>query len=177
MSEPLFGLDGPRTEEELRRWAAAVEEKARRYQEMQRQVAAVSVTETSRDGAVRVTVDSSGVVTDLVISDAVRTMSGAQISALVLSTMRRAQARISDRIAEVATATVGDDPETVDAMVTTYRERFPEPEPEPDDRPRSPVTEIRFGEEDEEEGNRPRRPAPSRRPPEDDDPDDYSYLR
>lgn len=131
MSEPLFGIDGPRTELELERWAAGVAAKAERYQDMQRQVTAVTSTESSRDGIVTVTVDSAGAVTDLRITDQARTLPGAEIAALVLNTMRQAQSRITAQVTEIMQSTVGEDTQTVDAVVSSFRQRFPEPEPEP----------------------------------------------
>ncbi|MGQ0838438.1 YbaB/EbfC family nucleoid-associated protein [Actinokineospora sp.] len=132
MSQPSFGGDGHQTEQELRRWAADVEAKAQRYHRMQNEVAQVSVVESDRDEVVRVTVDATGAVTDLVISDRCYELSGgAELAALVLTTMRRAQSRITERVSEVMARTVGDDAQTVAAVVGSYRERFPEPDPEP----------------------------------------------
>ncbi|MFI0469368.1 MULTISPECIES: YbaB/EbfC family nucleoid-associated protein [Saccharopolyspora] len=150
MSEPVFGVDGARTEEEIRRWAAGIQAKADRYQQMQQQVTAVKATAESRDGVVRVTVDSAGAVTDLQITDDARRMSGAGLAESVLTTMRQAQAGIRDQVAEVMSATVGDDTETVNAVVSAYRERFPDPEAED---------------------------GAERRPPDDEDFEDDSYLR
>jgi DNA-binding protein YbaB len=130
VTEPNFGVDGPRTELELERWAAGVAAKAERYQDMQRQVTAVTATETSRDGVVTVTVDSAGAVTDLRITDQVRNLPGAEVAQLVLATMRRAQARITPQVAEIMRETVGEDTQTVDAVVSNFSNRFPEPEPE-----------------------------------------------
>jgi DNA-binding protein YbaB len=156
VSEPNFGIDGARTEEELDRWAAGVAAKAERYQDMQRQVTAITATDSSRNGIVTVTVDSSGAVTDLRITDQVRNLPGSEVAALVLSTMRRAQSRITAQVAEVMRATVGDDPQTVNAVVSTYQERFPEPEPEPSGH--STVRDKRIGyEEDEDWDNGPYR--------------------
>lgn len=130
MTQPNFGMDGPRTELELERWAAGVAAKAERYQDMQRQVTAVTATETSRDGVVTVTVDSAGAVTDLRITDQVRNLPGAEVAQLVLTTMRRAQSRITPQVAEIMRETVGEDAQTVDAVVSNFSNRFPEPEPE-----------------------------------------------
>jgi DNA-binding protein YbaB len=126
VSQPNFGFDGARTEQEIERWAAGVTAKAERYQDMQRQVTEITSTETSRDGTVTVTVDSGGVVRDLQITDRVRAMQGAEVAELVLGTMRRAQSRITEQVAQVMQATVGDDTETVAAVVSGYRQRFPE---------------------------------------------------
>jgi DNA-binding protein YbaB len=149
VSEPNFGIDGPRTELELERWAAGVAAKAERYQDMQRQVTAVSSTETSRDGVVTVTVDSAGAVTDLRITDQIRGMPGAAVAQLVLSTMRRAQSRITEQVAEIMQTTVGEDTQTVDAVVTNFRNRFPEPEPE--ERGHDVVQDRRIGRNDEDD--------------------------
>ncbi|WP_190822129.1 YbaB/EbfC family nucleoid-associated protein [Saccharopolyspora pogona] len=130
VGEPVFGGDGAHTEEGIRRWAANVEAKAERYQQMQQQVTAVRASAESRDGVVRVTVDSAGAVTDLQITDDARRMSGAGLTEAVLTTMRHAQAGLRDQVAEVMSATVGDDPETVNAVMSAYQERFPDPEAE-----------------------------------------------
>jgi DNA-binding protein YbaB len=172
VSEPSFGGDGYQTELEVRRWAAAVEAKAQRYQEMQAQVGQVTATESSPDGVVQVTVESSGLVTDLRISDRSQDMPGSRLAALVLATMRRAQARITDQVADVLRHTIGDDPATVDSMVASYRQRFPEPEPEIG--PHAPDDELRLGDPLVDEPPPPPRPAREPRRPRgrDDDGDD-----
>ncbi|WP_233158257.1 YbaB/EbfC family nucleoid-associated protein [Actinokineospora bangkokensis] len=176
MSQPQFGGDGYQTEQEVRRWAADVEAKAQRYQQMQAEVAAVSVTESSRDGVVRVTVDATGAVTDLDIGDRHAELSGAELSREVLTTMRRAQSRITGSVAEVMERTVGDDPQTVAAVVGSYRERFPEPEPEDGRHTGSPVEEISFDRPDDPgPGTQPPRRRPPRRPRPDDDDDDNPW--
>lgn len=122
-------------------WVAQARAKAERYQQMSAQAGQVSVTESSKDGLVTVTIDSSGNVTDLRITDRVREMSGTEVAAEVLLTMRRAQAKLPEKLAEVMAATIGDDGTTVDTIVGNYRAKFPEPpsdEPTPPARPPSP---------------------------------------
>ena len=145
MTEPTFGFDGARTEQELQRWAAGMTAKAERYQEMQRQVTGVTSAATSRDGVVTITVDSGGAVTDIRFTDGISRLTGDALSRLVSETMRAAQSRITDQVAEIMRTTVGDDHETVNAVVSNYRERFPEPEPEnpePRGRRRGDIGEI-----------------------------------
>ncbi|HEX8870777.1 MAG TPA: YbaB/EbfC family nucleoid-associated protein, partial [Lentzea sp.] len=111
------------------------------YQEMRAQAGHVSVTESSKDGMVTVTIDSSGNVTDLRITDRVRELSGAEVAAEVLLTMRRAQSKLPEKLAEVMAATIGDDPGTAEVIVGNYRAKFPEPpsdEPVPPARPTRP---------------------------------------
>jgi DNA-binding protein YbaB len=138
------------------RWVAQANEKARRYQAMQAAVGQVAVTETSPDGMVTVTVDSAGNVTGLQITDRVRDLSGAQVAKAVLGTLRRAQSRLPERLAEVMAGTIGDDEQTVNTIVGTYRAKFPEPEPEASE----PENVRRLGEIEEN----PAVPKPVRRP-------------
>jgi DNA-binding protein YbaB len=156
-------------------WVAEAKAKAQRYQAMREQAQQVSVTESSKDGLVTVTVDSGGNVTDLRITDRVRELSGAQVAASVLAAMRKAQSRLPERLGDVMATTIGDDQATVQTIVGNYRSRFPEPEPE-DQAPASNSTELRIGAVDEDEDSGvspppappPRRPAP-RRPVDGDD--------
>ncbi len=171
MSQPSFGGDGYQTEQEMRRWAADVEAKAQRYQVMQAEVARVAVTEVSRDDIVRVTVDATGGVTDLVISDKGREVPGTELSRLVLTTMRLAQSRIGDQVAEVMERTVGDDPQTVATVVGSYRQRFPEPEPDSERPTGSTVEEMRLGQVTDDGATPPRQPR-NRSARNDDDDDD-----
>lgn len=132
MSESAFGMDGASAREGIENWAARVEAKAARYQQMQQQVSEVSSTASSRDGLVRVTVDSGGAVTDMTISDDVRRRSGSEVAAAVMSTIQRAQAGITEQVSVVMAETVGDDEDTVNAVTDSYRRRFPVPEEDAD---------------------------------------------
>lgn len=173
MSQPSFGVDGHRTEQELRRWAADAQAKAERYQEMQTQVAEVTVTESSRDDVVRVTVGSSGLVTDLRISDRSREMSGAELADLVLTTMRRAQSKITGMVADVMQRTIGDDPAAMASVVESYQRRFPEPEPEPEPVAHTGDEDLRIGELTDETPRTPPAKPPQRPRPKDDDEDEW----
>ncbi len=114
-------------------WVARAKAKAERYQAMQAAVVQVKVTESSKDGMVTVTVDSAGNLSDLRITDRVRELPGAQVAAAVLDTVRRAQAKLPERLGEVMESTIGDDVQTRDKIVGEYRARFPEPEPDQDE--------------------------------------------
>jgi DNA-binding protein YbaB len=179
MSGPIFGGDAKTVNARLDDWVAAARAKAERYQDVAARTRAVSVTETSRDGLVTVSVDANGTVTDLTLTDRVRDLSGQQVATAVLRTIQRANARIPDRIAELMRAAVGDDPATIDAVLANYRARFPEPEPEP----AAPeiATELRIGQDEQpdeqpaEPPAAPPEPAPRPRPepPRDDNDDDW----
>lgn len=168
-------LPGPDASARLDRWVADAKAKAQRYQAMSTAAQQVAVHESSADGLVRVTVDSAGNVTDLRLTDKVREMSGDQVAAAVLGTMRRAQAKLADRLGEVMAETIGEDKGTTDTIVGRYRSKFPEPEPEPEPhRPPEAVGEMRIG---APEAPQPK-PRPVRRPrADDDDLDDRTYLK
>jgi DNA-binding protein YbaB len=168
MSDPLSG-GGDDATARLDRWAAEARAKAQRYQAMQAAVGQVSVTESSKDGMVTVTVDSAGNVTDLRITDRVKEMSGSQVSSAVLSTLRRAQSRLPKRLGEVMAATIGDDQQTVDTIVDNYRSKFPEPEPDEPEAVPEKVQRIGASDDDAHRAAPPVKPPPKRRPADDDE--------
>ncbi|WP_439657597.1 YbaB/EbfC family nucleoid-associated protein [Lentzea sp. HUAS TT2] len=132
MTGPVLHDDEPpRTEQEIARWAALVTARAEKFRALDRDVGAVTVTETSRDGVVRVTVDASGVLRQLELSDRIREFSGQTLAAHVLATLRRAQARIADEMSSLTADLAADDPAAAAAMVAGYRRRFPEQPPDP----------------------------------------------
>jgi DNA-binding protein YbaB len=188
MTGSMFAGAGPEeTERRVEQWAAQFAAKADRYQLMQAEIARVSATESSADGAVQVTVDSGGVITDLVLSDRASQVRPQQLSAQIMDTMRRAQSRLTDRVQQVMQSTVGDDEATVQAVVANYEQRFPEPQPGETDT-RVGGRDMRIGQVDDDAPTPPtgfpqQQPPhqPQRRPrqPADDDDgwDDRPFLR
>src|SRR5689334_30772 len=97
--------------------AADVAGKARRYQDIRESLAKVFVTETSPEGTVTVTVDASGLMTDLRVEDRGAPLPGREVAARVLATLRRAQSKLPERAAEVIRS-VEDDPAAVDEALS-----------------------------------------------------------
>jgi hypothetical protein len=120
-------LNADLTDAALDRWVADAETKAEQYRALSVGVGQVSVTETSPDGLITVTVNAGGVLTDLRISERATGMPGPRTASTVLATMRRAQARIVAQVADIMRSTIGDDPAMVDAVLADYRDKFPEP--------------------------------------------------
>ncbi|MET7966528.1 YbaB/EbfC family nucleoid-associated protein [Micromonospora sp. NPDC005305] len=112
-------------------------DRAAQAQEMSRRVADLTATAAGADGAVRVTVAASGIVTELRLDDRVRSWPATRIAAEIMATTRRAQARLAGAVADVAARTVGAGSETARAVVASYTTRFPAP-PEESDDDRSP---------------------------------------
>jgi hypothetical protein len=88
------------------------------------------------EGAIRVTVASSGNLTGLELDDRVQGYSGADLAAQILQVVRRAQAGLVDRVAAAVGETVGVDSETGRAVLDSFEQRFPA---SPDQTPRAPV--------------------------------------
>jgi DNA-binding protein YbaB len=92
---------------------------------MSDQVSRVNVTATNADGSVEVTVNGSGTVIDLRLGDLVRKRPAEDIAQEILRVMRRAQAKLAGRVAEIAADTVGADSATGQAVVATFERRYP----------------------------------------------------
>jgi len=125
-------------EETIRRmddWAAGFAAKAERYQAAQEQTERLRLTASSGDGAVSVTVGADGTVTDLTFSNKIKSFPLDELSRTILTTMRRAQAGIAERVAGVMSEQLGDeDPEPRTLLLDTLRGRFHDPD-EPEDAP------------------------------------------
>src|SRR6187551_2475076 len=85
-------------------WQRKLSDDARRFQDLHDRVSRMSVTETSRDGLIKVTVSSSGALTELEMPGSL-----AGVAAGVLECVRRAQSRIPELLRETAAQTVGAD--------------------------------------------------------------------
>ncbi|KAB2362696.1 MULTISPECIES: YbaB/EbfC family nucleoid-associated protein [Actinomadura] len=111
-------------------WAAAMKERADRAQ---RELAGNTTTLTSRDHAVTVTVNPSGVLLDLRLSSHADRMSGAQLTASIMETYRKACGRGAARTVEIMSQVVGDDSEAMDFLRAALP---PADEDDDQDRPR-----------------------------------------
>lgn len=137
-------------------WQSRITEDARRYRELHERLSRLSISETSRDGTVRVTVSSSGLLTDLVLAETARSVSPADLAARVMECVRQAQSRIPDLLRDAVTESVGTaDPHT-HLLVADARQRFPEPPP--------PAPEPRTWQPDEIQFSAPEA-APATSPP------------
>ncbi|MFF0146139.1 YbaB/EbfC DNA-binding family protein [Amycolatopsis sulphurea] len=126
-------------------WSAGFARKAQRYAAAQQETERLRLTASSPDGTVQITVGADGVVRELVFGSRTRTIPPEELSRMVLTTMRKAQARISEQVAEVMSERLGDeDQETRAALLDSLRDRFPDPEDprgdaeEPDPEPAPP---------------------------------------
>jgi hypothetical protein len=121
----LDGMDWKRVEEAWLRAAERTEERAARYERLSEQIEAISVTESSELASV--TVDVSGAITELTLVENLGGKRGSQVAAVVMSVMRRAQMRLTERTATAAGATVGPQDRVGAGLTERMRARFGEP--------------------------------------------------
>jgi hypothetical protein len=121
-------------------WERPVAENARRYQELTARLRELSITESSGDGAVKVTVSASGLLTDIALRDRWHPEPLADVAAEIMACVRRAQARIPDLLRDTMLAIVGPDDPSTHLLLEDARQRFPEP---PEQQPRQPRTPER----------------------------------
>lgn len=176
------------SERMLGQWQQSIEQKAERYQEMAARVQGMTISEASRDGSVRLTIGSNGILTHLEIAESARDKRMAEVSAEVMRTLQRAQARIPELLQRAMAETIGTQDETANVLFNEAKRNFPAP---PHEEPAPPPVgrELRFGLDDDDAPTPPAPPAsrpapptapPSRRPPrrpdEDDDFGGQSFL-
>lgn len=128
----MIGRNLDDAEEWLRTWTSQVSAQAEAAQRMSERVAALTATAGGADGAIRVTVTSSGQLTALELDDRVQRMRGADLAKEIMRVTRLAQSRITAQVADVVAETVGTDTETGRAVLGSYEQRFPTPPEEPE---------------------------------------------
>ncbi len=165
-------------------WTKKLEESAAKYQALADRMQGQTVTERSKDGSVQVTVDSQGLLKNLVIAEAAGQKRMAEVSAEVMRLVQRAQSRIPELLQQAMAETTGTTDPAANHIVGEAMSTFPPPPPEPEPSYPEPDRIRRFGPEDVEEPppppQRPQAPPPPppqqqqprrRRPAEDDDDD------
>jgi hypothetical protein len=147
--------DPDEAEARMNAWAQGFAAKAARYREVGERTEQLRLTASSPNGEVQVTVRADGSPTDLRFGDRARTVPLENLSGMVLDTLRRAQAGIADRVAEVMADGLGDeDVQTRTLVLDNLRARFPDPETDdvaPDEVPDAPDRRRPAADGDEEE--------------------------
>jgi DNA-binding protein YbaB len=136
----LFGGAAADVERELDQWVAGFERNAERYRELQRQVEDVRLISTSPSGVVTVSVDATGVVTEVRFTDRIVSTAPEELAAQFMTALNHAKAQIAARVRVVAEDVLGPEGrDSADRITNYYGERFPETrEPEPNLPPSAP---------------------------------------
>jgi hypothetical protein len=114
----------PEGDEWIDAWLSSISTHTAQTRQLSERVAAVSATASSVDGAVEVTVSSSGLLTDLRLDDEVRSWPAERIATEILTVQREAQRLLVTRVGQVARETVGEQSPTAQAMVDELQSRF-----------------------------------------------------
>jgi len=128
----VLGNDPEAAEEWVRSWSAQVSARAEAATAMADRVAGISASASNLDNSVRVTVAASGVLDGLELDNRTRSLSGPDLAAEILRTMRRAQAKLTESVSAAVKETVGTDSETGRAVIASFQHRFPADEPDDD---------------------------------------------
>lgn len=145
-------------------WDKGIHERAERYRALASRLDAESITESAADKTVRVTVSVRGMLTDLTLTETAGAKGMAELSALIMRTIRLAQARIPELLKQTLAETVGTDGQTASRLLAEASQQFPtvasDPVPEL-------WRELRIDTEDAQPAPARRRPA--RKPVEDEE--------
>lgn len=172
----MFGTDPDQAQRQLSQWAQGFAGQAERFGAMRAEVERIRVTESATDGAVRVTIDSSGAPIDLVLTDKIGGRPPSEVAALVMACLQRAQQQLAGQVRHAMAATVGAEEPVVEQVVSGYRQRFGEDRPDP---PRPDPGVLGLGAIEDDDPPPPRPPGRHRAMPGDDEEDfgDRNYLR
>lgn len=109
----------------VRTWSASMSARAAAAQELSDEVARLAVSASDHRRTITVTVNGSGCLTGLLLEPEAAGWEMDRLAEEILRTMRRAQAKLAERVTEVADRTVGSDTETARAVVSGFERRFP----------------------------------------------------
>jgi hypothetical protein len=151
------------SDEMIDNWTKRLEENAARYQALADRMQGQTVTERSKDGSIQVTIDSRGLLKNLVIAESAGGKRMAEISAQVMQLVQRAQARIPELLQQAMTETTGTGDQAAVEIVREAQSTFPEPPPEAEPAFPEPDRVRRFLPEDNDQPPPP--PAAPRTPP------------
>lgn len=112
-------------ERRIDQWAAQMQEKAERYQQLKQDLTTISATASSANGAVTVTVGPSGVLQRLDLSDDIRTMRGSHLSTEIMAAIRKAQSTLGAQVTELMQERVGEDTTSIETVAKNYATQFP----------------------------------------------------
>jgi DNA-binding protein YbaB len=122
------GGDPAQMADRLEEWQRQFDQHLRGFDRLQQAAAGLRVTETAADGAIKVTVDVSGQIVDIVTTDDLDSVTSPEIGPLILRCVKKAQQTLAAKFAETAEKTLGDDP-VRGSLVEQFQQRFPTGEP------------------------------------------------
>lgn len=107
-------------------WAARVERQSALTMDLSERLQQARASAESRGGEVVVTVDHSGGLADLRLSERAMRLLPSALSEIILATSRRAQATLAQQVADVVASLYGAGSETAAFIGEAYSKQFPE---------------------------------------------------
>ncbi len=117
------GQDLDQAEQMIDEWQAAFDERAAQARALSARLVALTAAAESDDGLVRVTVGASGAMTGLDLREGIRDRPAVQTARAILSTLRAAQAALTEAATAVTAETIGAGSETGKAVIASYAAR------------------------------------------------------
>lgn len=127
----MLGRNVDAAEEWVRSWNSQDTGRAEATATLADRIAGLTASADGGDGVVHVGVDSSGNVTELALSDNAHRLTGKDLAAEIMRTMRRAQAGLGEQVAAAVEETVGAESDTGRAVLESFTQRFPAVPDEP----------------------------------------------
>jgi hypothetical protein len=109
-----------------------IEQQLAQAEQFRSRVEATTVTVESPGGEAIVTVNSSGGLEGLELTDEAMRLPRDELAQVILMTSRQAQVRLAERMAELAAGIYGAGSETADFISSAYAEQLPSPAEEVD---------------------------------------------
>jgi DNA-binding protein YbaB len=127
MDEPALAA----AEDRVNGWLGGFERRAARARDLSTELSGLTVTATSENRLVSVTVDSSGMLAGLRLDEGVRKHSGRWIADQIMLTTQSALRILADRVGDAVGNTIGSDSSEGRAIVALWANRLT-PVPEAD---------------------------------------------
>lgn len=121
----VLGRDPDDAEVWISSWTAQSSGRAEAAARLADRVAGVTAEASGVDGAVRVSVASTGAVVGLRLDRRVRDLAPDDLAHAILATMRRAQASLVTEVTAAVADTVGAETESGRVVLAGYARRFP----------------------------------------------------
>ena len=123
-------LDPDASRAYLRSWKEKADEAAARANAMAEQLQRLRTTARDENGLAEVTIDSSGVMLDLRLTDRIQRYSPDAVSRAVLSALREARQTAARRAHDIAVETMGPDSLSARTIADRMRQQLERPEAE-----------------------------------------------
>jgi hypothetical protein len=132
MSSRLFGqAEGEAVpldpEDVLADWEHRAQQQTTLTMELSQRMQHTTASAKSRGAEVVATVDHSGGLADLRLSDRAMRLPATELAAIILHTSRQAQAAMAQQMGDMVRGLYGSDSDTASFIANTYAEQFPEP--------------------------------------------------